>query len=208
MLRRLGSSPAAFFVWIILSASLGWLAGHAAESDDEHDDDRSPKELARDEVKLADEAIRAAWEAFRAGRVNLAGARVDRWSLRRVESLRETGASSKKLVAAWQLHRDQMEALAKLAKSHYDSGQATLLDHLEAQYALTHAKRELAKAQAEDKNGDNDAAGDAANNASDKRDGTISDEEDGHKNRGQTSDDRSPNERNENQRDTRGQSRR
>lgn len=156
MLRRIRSTPAAFFVSILLAGSLGWLAGHAAESDDEKDDDRSPKELAQDEVKLADEAIRAAWEAFRAGRVNLAGARVDRWSLRRVESLRETGASHKKLVDAWQLHRDQMEALSKLAKSHYKSGQATLLDHLEAQYALSHAKRELAKAQANDKDGEND----------------------------------------------------
>lgn len=158
MLRRIGSTPSAIFVSIIVAGSLGWLAGHAAESDDEKVDDRSPRQLAQEEVKLTEEATRAAWEAFRAGRVDLAGARVDRWSLRRVESLRETGASHKKMIDAWQLHRDQMEALSKLAKSHYKSGQATLLDYLEAQYALTHAKRELAKAQADDKNGDTDEA--------------------------------------------------
>jgi hypothetical protein len=94
--------------------------------------------------------------------VNLAAARVDRWSLRRVEALRETGASHKKMVDAWKLHRDQMEALSKLAKSHYKDGRATLLDYLEAQYALTEAKRELAKVRADDKNrsdqsGDEDA---------------------------------------------------
>lgn len=168
MLRRIRFTPSAFFVSIILAGSLGWLAGHAAESDDEKVDDRSPKELAQEEVKLTDEATRAAWEAFRAGRVDLAGARVDRWSLRRVESLRETGASHKKMIDAWQLHRDQMEALSKLAKSHYKSGQATLLDYLEAQYALTHAKRELAKAQAAGNDGGTDDA--------DKASGTPDDE--------------------------------
>jgi hypothetical protein len=169
MFRRIRSTRTLFFTSIFVAGSLGWLAGHAAESsDDEKDDDRSVEELAQDQVKLADEAIRAAWEAFRASRVNLAAARVDRWSLRRVEALRETGASHKKMVDAWKLHRDQMEALSKLAKSHYKDGRATLLDYLEAQYALTEAKRELAKVRADDKNRSDKSGDDEADTRDDE----------------------------------------
>lgn len=198
MLRRIGSTPAAFLVSIIFAGSLGWLAGHAAEPEEENDDDRSPKELAQEEVKLADEAIRAAWEAFRAGRVDLAGARVDRWSLRRVESLRESGASHKKMIDAWKLHRDQMEALSKLAKSNYKEGRATLLDYLEAQYALNHAKRELAKTQADDKEGEDDDA-EASGNQRDEKD----DASDAGKRRERGSDE-STDDRRDDQRNARG----
>jgi hypothetical protein len=134
-----------FAASVVAIGSLGWLVGNAAEDKKKDKDERSAKKLAAEEIALAERAISLGMEGFRASRIRLSDAQVERWSLRRIDALKAADASDKDLQKAREAHRELMKSLEKLAESLFKSAQAAEIDYLEAKYARLEADRQLGK---------------------------------------------------------------
>ncbi len=134
-----------FAVSFVVVGSLGWLVGHAAEDEKEAEGDRAAKKLAAEQIALAERAISLGMEGFRASRIRLSDAQVERWSLRRIDALKAANAGDKDIQNAREAHRDLMKTLEKLAESLFKSAQAAEIDYLDAQYARLEADRQLGK---------------------------------------------------------------
>ncbi|HET6882561.1 MAG TPA: hypothetical protein VFI31_20510 [Pirellulales bacterium] len=146
------SRVVACFVGIV---SLGWMFVLSADDKkkEESDGKGDRKQRAADQLALAEQAVALGMEGFRASRIRLSDAQVERWSLRRIDALKADGASDKDLHKARLAHRDLMEKLEKLAESLFKSSNAAELDLLEARYARLEAERQLA---ADDDESDDD----------------------------------------------------
>lgn len=161
--------PVVLIASLVVAGSLGWLAGHAAEEKEKEEGEthKNNKELAAEELALADRAIELGMEGFRASRIRLSDAQVERWSLRRIAALEAAGAKAEYIHKARVAHRDLMKSLEKLAESLFKSAQAAEIDYLEAKYARLEADRQL-----REEDGDNDENGRAQKN-SDRKETTA-----------------------------------
>ncbi|MGH7134146.1 MAG: hypothetical protein ACREHD_00310 [Pirellulales bacterium] len=142
----------AFTTSLIVVGLLGWIAASAA--DDKKDDAKDKaKKRSAEQVSLAEQAVALGMEGFRASRIRLSDAQVERWSLRRIAALKAGGASHDDLHKARETHLDLMKKLEKLAESLYKSGQAAQIDYLEAKYARLEAERMLGDDEHDDTDG-------------------------------------------------------
>lgn len=141
--------PFAFTASFVAVGLLGWLAAFAA--DDKKDDEKDQaKKRAAEQLALAEQAVSLGMEGFRASRIRLSDAQVERWSIRRIEAFKTGGASQKDIQRAREAHLDLMKKLEKLAESLYKSSQAAEIDFLEAKYARLEAERQLAEDEGKD----------------------------------------------------------
>lgn len=145
--------PLVFAGSFVAAGLLGWLVAFAADDKKKDDEKDEVKKRAAEQLALAEQAVSLGMEGFRASRIRLADAQVERWSLRRIAALKSGGASKKDLHRARQAHLDLMKQLEKLAESLYKSSQAAEIDFLEAKYARLEAERQLGDDQPDDKDG-------------------------------------------------------
>jgi hypothetical protein len=142
--------PCALITSFIAVGLMSWIVAWAA--DDKKDDSKDKaKKRAAEQVSLAEQAVALGMEGFRASRVRLSDAQVERWSLRRITALKAGGASDDDLRKARETHLDLMKKLEKLAESLYKSAQAAEIDYLEAKYARLEAERMLGDDRDDDK---------------------------------------------------------
>lgn len=135
--------PLAFTASFIAVGLLGWLVAFAADDQKKDDEKDEGKKRASEQFALAEQAVALGLEGFRASRIRLSDAQVERWSLRRIEALKTGGASQEDIHKAREAHLDLMKKLEKLAESLYKSTQAAEIDLLEARYARLEAERRL-----------------------------------------------------------------
>lgn len=132
----------AFVLSFVAIGLAGWIAAFAAGDKKDEEKDKAKKRAA-EQVALAEQAVTLGMEGFRASRIRLSDAQVERWSLRRIAALKAGGASGDDLHQAREAHLEVMKKLEKLAESLYKSSQAAEIDFLEAKYARLEAERRL-----------------------------------------------------------------
>lgn len=144
--------PFAFVASLMVVGSLGWLTGYAADDKEKEEGEthKTKKEMAAEELAIADRAVELGLEGFRSSRIRLSDAQVEQWSLRRIAALEAGGAKDEDVHKARVAHRDLMKSLEKLAKSLFSSAQAAELDYLEARYARIEADRQLRQGDDDD----------------------------------------------------------
>lgn len=138
------AKPFAFAVSFVAAGLLGWLLAFAADNDKKDDEKDEVKKRAAEQFALAEQAVSLGMEGFRASRIRLSEAQVERWSLRRIAALKAGGAGEKDVRQARESHLELMKKLEKLAEALYKSAQAAEIDLLEAKYARIEAERALA----------------------------------------------------------------
>jgi hypothetical protein len=141
---------------LVAATLLGWMVGVLADDKEKKDGPDDAKKRAAEQLALAEQAVSLGIEGFRASRIRLSDAQVERWSLRRIDALKAGGASDEDLHKARLAHRDLMKKLEKLAESLLKSSNAAELDLLEARYARLEAERLLADDERESDEADDD----------------------------------------------------
>ncbi len=131
-------------LWIGLLLTLVTLAPAAPEEEPT----RSPAEIAKEQIRVAKQAIEVLRALSRSGTISPVDPRHLNWSRRIVDAERERGASKAELIAAIEDYWQAAKALEKRARAQHEAGQLTHADLYDAQYHVLEAELLLAKAKA------------------------------------------------------------
>jgi putative protein kinase ArgK-like GTPase of G3E family len=106
------------------------------------------KALAREQLKVIDEAVPVLKRLFENGRIGATDLDHSRWGRRRIEALRTSGAGKAELVAALESYLDQMKKDEQLQEQRKEIARASYAAVLEARYRRLEAEIWLAEEKA------------------------------------------------------------
>jgi hypothetical protein len=98
------------------------------------------KALAREQLKLASQALGDLDRKFRGGEASIDDPRVTLWERRKVEALRASGVPKAEVVAAVEGYVKRMKVLEQVAKRQYEQNVAERLSVHEAAYRTLEAE--------------------------------------------------------------------
>jgi hypothetical protein len=106
------------------------------------------KTLAREQLKVIDQAVGDLKQLVKAGNVSATDPGFSRWERRRIEALRASGAGKAELIASLESYVDQLKKDEQLRQQLHESGHASRVDIFEARYRRLEAEIWLAEEKA------------------------------------------------------------
>ncbi|WP_165071444.1 hypothetical protein [Paludisphaera rhizosphaerae] len=131
MRRKTLAGAAALF---LVTAGVAVQGGRQAPPKAEDAPPPTARDLARQQLELADQAVDVTRRLVEAGRANASDGTLLLWERRRLEALRKTGAGKAEMIAALEKYIESMKHLEAIAEARRERALTTSLEVYDARF--------------------------------------------------------------------------